>query len=254
LLQDFVAAYPCELEEIALVGHSMGGLVARSAAHYANALEASWVTKLTHVLCIGSPHFGAPLERAGNVLASVLRFFDTAGTRVPAALINARSAGIKDLRFGYVLDEDWAGKDPDAFLADGSHHAPFVDGVTYGYVAAHVHARREGTWPELLGDMLVQIPSASGEHRDPTRHLPFHLGHLIPGVVHMALTTHPAVYEQLKRFLTECRAREVSLEPCAGTCERGIDGGTRRAEQLADVTDGTAKTSDDSQKTEDKPL
>lgn len=205
LLAQFLAAYPCEVDEVALVGHSMGGLVARSAAHYGRAGGEAWAAKLTHVLCIGSPHLGAPLERAGHVVASVLRFFDTAGTQVPAKLINARSAGVKDLRYGYVLDEDWTDSDPDAFLRDSSRPAPFVEGVAYGYIAAHAHPQSDGIWSELLGDLLVQLPSASGHHPDEARRLPFHMGHVIPSVHHVALATHPAVYEQLKRFLNECR-------------------------------------------------
>ena len=187
----------------------MGGLVARSAAHYGNALSHAWVGKLSHLLSIGSPHFGAPLERAGNVLASVLGFFDTAGTQVPAKLINARSAGIKDLRFGSVLDEDWRDGDPDAFFTDTSKHAPFVDGVAYGYIAARLQPSGSGALGELLGDMLVQLPSATGQHRDETRHLPFHMGHVLEGINHVALTNHPAVYPQLVRFLKECRVQST---------------------------------------------
>jgi len=212
LLSELVAAYPCPVDEITLVGHSMGGLVARSAAHYGKALEQSWADKLTRLLCIGSPHFGAPLERAGNVVASVLRFFDTAGTQVPAKLINARSAGVKDLRFGYLLDEDWAGGDPDAFLDDRSHHAPFISGVTYGYIAARFRPLADGKLGELLGDLLVQVPSASGSHDNATRHLPFHMGHVLEGVHHIGLTTHPAVFEQLQRFLTEPASQALARD------------------------------------------
>jgi pimeloyl-ACP methyl ester carboxylesterase len=201
LLDALALAYPVELTQIALVGHSMGGLVARSAAHYGKALEQAWIRRLSHVLCIGSPHFGAPLERASNVLASVLGFFDVAGTQVPAKLLNARSAGVKDLRFGSVLDEDWLTSDPDAFFTDTSKHAPFVEGVAYGYVAAHLKPA-SGAVGELLGDLLVQLPSATGRHRDETRHLPFHMGHVLEGVHHVALTNHPAVYPQIVRFLS----------------------------------------------------
>jgi len=185
-----------------LVGHSMGGLVSRSAAHYGRALEQTWIDKLTHLLSIGSPHFGAPLEKAGNVLASVLGFFGTAGTQVPAKLLRARSAGVKDLRYGSIVDEDWEGRNPDAFLTDTSQHAPFVEGVTYGYVAARA-ASKTNPLGEWLGDLLVQIPSATGDHVDQTRRLPFHMGHVLEGVHHVALTNHRDVYVQLKRFLTE---------------------------------------------------
>lgn len=212
LIETVAENYPVPIAQLALVGHSMGGLVSRSAAHYARALSLHWCSKLSHVLCLGSPHFGAPLERASNVLASVLGFFDTAGTQVPAKLLNARSAGIKDLRFGSVLDEDWRDGDPDAFFKDTSHHAPFIDGVAYGYIAAHLRAPGTGPVGELLGDLLVQLPSASGVHRDQTRHLPFHMGHVLEGVNHIALTTHPAVYPQLVRFLKDCK---VDVMPSA---------------------------------------
>jgi pimeloyl-ACP methyl ester carboxylesterase len=207
LIEQLVASYPRQVEQLVLVGHSMGGLVSRSAAHYGKALDHAWVEKLSHLLAIGSPHFGAPLERAGNVLTSVLGFFDTAGTQVPAKVFNARSAGIKDLRFGSVLDEDWTDLDPDAFFKDTSQHAAFVEGVAYGYVASRLRPDDKSRVGELLGDLLVQLPSASGVHKDETRRLPFHMGHVLDGVHHVALTNHPDVYKQLVRFLTECRAR-----------------------------------------------
>jgi hypothetical protein len=61
-----------------------------------------------------------------------------------------------------------------------------------------------GAVGELLGDLLVQLPSATGEHRDETRRLPFHMGHILDGVNHVALTNHPAVYPQIVRFLSAC--------------------------------------------------
>ncbi|MDB4990873.1 MAG: hypothetical protein JWN04_6051 [Myxococcaceae bacterium] len=210
LVEQLLGSYPRQVEQIALVGHSMGGLVARSAAHYGKALEHSWVNQLTHLLAIGSPHFGAPLERASNVLSSVLGFFDTAGTQVPAKLLNARSAGIKDLRFGSVVDEDWMDGNPDAFFQDNSKHAPFLEGVSYGYVAASLRPQNSGAVGELLGDLLVQLPSASGQHRDEARRLPFHMGSVLDGVNHVALTNHPDVYKQLVRFLTECGSPRAS--------------------------------------------
>jgi pimeloyl-ACP methyl ester carboxylesterase len=211
LLEELVANYPIAVDELALVGHSMGGLVARSAAHYGSQLEQAWIRKLRHVLCIGSPHFGAPLERAGNVITSVLAYFDTAGTQVPAKVFNARSAGIKDMRFGSILDEDWKGHDPDAFFTDTSQHAAFVDGVSYGYIAARLQAAA-GFFGELVGDLLVQLPSASGQHRDATRVLPFHMGHVLEGVNHVALPTNPAVYAQLVRFLSEFEPSPAAVE------------------------------------------
>jgi pimeloyl-ACP methyl ester carboxylesterase len=209
LLSELVLAYPVDLEQVVLVGHSMGGLVARSAVHYGKELGQPWVEKLTHVLSIGTPHFGAPLERASNLLSAALGLFDAAGTQVPAKVLRARSAGIKDLCSGSVLDEDWMGRDVDAafFEPDPSRRsASLVDGVAYGYVAARVRPARSGLLGEWLGDLLVQVPSASGQHRDPARSIPFHMGHVVEGAHHVSLTTHPMVYRQLDRFLTECPA------------------------------------------------
>jgi pimeloyl-ACP methyl ester carboxylesterase len=139
-LAELLDALACE--ELLLVGHSMGGLVARSACYYGEKEQRRWPGALTHVFCLGSPHLGAPLEKAGNVITSVLGLVDLPGTQIPARVINARSAGIKDLRFGYLIDEDWEGRDPDALLEDNRQELPLLDGVTYAFIA---HEERERT-------------------------------------------------------------------------------------------------------------
>jgi pimeloyl-ACP methyl ester carboxylesterase len=198
-LNDIVQAYPAK--RILLVGHSMGGLVVRSAAHYGKATAAPWASALTHVFCIGSPNLGAPLEKAGNVLASVLALFDVAGTQVPAKILNGRSSGIKDLRFGYVVDEDWKDKDPDALLEDNRQSIPFVDGVLYCFVAGTLSKDPSHKVNDFLGDVLVRLPSASGHAPAPARRIPFHIGHVVGGVHHLALGNHPDVYAQIARVL-----------------------------------------------------
>jgi len=205
LLGDLVAAYPVDVTQIALVGHSMGGLVAQSASHYAEKLAAPWLPRLTHVLSIGSPHFGAPLARAGHLASAIAARFDTAATQVSAKVLRARSAGIQDLSTGRSLQEDWQGFEADANLFV-AQRCPFVAGVAYGYVAARFRPTDAGPLGEWVGDLLVHVPSASGFHADPERHIPFHMGHVVDGAHHAALTTHPDVYRQLRRFLVEGRA------------------------------------------------
>lgn len=209
-LQRLVDAWPGPLTQLVLVGHSMGGLVCRSAAHYAEADGMSALGKLSHVLCIGSPHHGAPLERAGNALASLLGLFDVAGTQVPAKILNARSAGIKDLRFGYVLDEEWTGQDPDAFLKDGRRDVPLAAGVMYGFIAATWLIGGKNPLGAWVGDMLVGVESASGGSVSQARHIPFQLGHVLHGIHHQALLTHPQVYEQLVRFIQSAFPAQVA--------------------------------------------
>ena len=129
LLDELMAAYPLPIEEIALVGHSMGGLVARSAASYGRQGGASWVDKLRHVACIGAPNLGAPLEKAVNLITGALRRVDAAGAQVPAQVLDSRSAGVKDLRYGYTHDEEWLGQDPDAVFNNARLNVPLVEGV-----------------------------------------------------------------------------------------------------------------------------
>jgi pimeloyl-ACP methyl ester carboxylesterase len=201
LITEVLEAYPVPVEEIALVGHSMGGLVARSAAHYAREHEESWVAHLRHVACIGSPHLGAPLEKAVSVLTGVLRNIDAAGAQVPAELLDSRSAGIKDLRYGYTIDEEWAGKDPDEVFADARRNVPLVDGVGYYFLAATFARDPAHPLGQLLGDLIVRLPSASGEAPEHARRIHFSSGAVLPGMNHLHIANHPAVYEALRDLL-----------------------------------------------------
>ena len=201
LLTEVLAAYPVPVEEIALVGHSMGGLVVRSAAHYAREHDEPWVTHLRHVACVGSPHLGAPLEKAVSVLTGVLRNVGAAGAQVPAELLDSRSAGVKDLRYGYTIDEEWAGKDPDEVFADARRHVPLVDGVGYYFLAATISRDPDHPLGQLLGDLMVRLPSASGEAPEHARRIHFSGGAVFPGMNHVHIANHPDVYEALRDLL-----------------------------------------------------
>jgi pimeloyl-ACP methyl ester carboxylesterase len=201
LLTEVLEAYPVPVEEIALVGHSMGGLVARSAAHYAREHDEPWVEHLRHVACIGSPHLGAPLEKAVSLLTGVLRNVDAAGAQVPAQLLDARSAGVKDLRYGYTIDEEWAGKDPDEVFADARRNVPLVDGVGYYFLAATISRDPVHPLGQLLGDLMVRLPSASGEAPEAARRIHFSSGAVLPGMSHVHIANHPDVYEALRDLL-----------------------------------------------------
>jgi pimeloyl-ACP methyl ester carboxylesterase len=201
LLTEVLDAYPVPVEEIALVGHSMGGLVARSAAHYAREHDEPWIAQLRHVACIGSPHLGAPLEKAVNLITGLLRNVEAAGAQVPADLLDSRSAGIKDLRYGYTVHEEWMGKDPDQVFADARRNVPLVDGVGYYFVAATISRDPDHPLGQLLGDLLVRLPSASGEAPEPARRIHFSGGAVIPGMNHVQIANHPEVYEALRDLL-----------------------------------------------------
>jgi pimeloyl-ACP methyl ester carboxylesterase len=186
LLDAVVAAWPVEVRAVSLVGHSMGGLVARSAAHYGNAAQARWLCVLRHVVCLGSPHLGAPLEKLANAGAWTLGLFPE--TRPFAHAINRRSAGIKDLRFGYVLDDEWRDVDPDALLATPAASPRCSTRWRTTSCPRHPVAR-------LIGDTLVRVASAAG-HAAWRRST-----HAIAPAGHLRLLNHPTVYELLRAWL-----------------------------------------------------
>ena len=198
-LEALVEAWPVPVDELVLVGHSMGGLVARSACHYGERDGAFWIGELRHVICLGSPHLGAPLERAAARGAHWLRRLPE--TEPLARLLTARSAGVKDLRYGGLLEEDWDGLDPDAWAPDGCGEVPFLPGVSYCYVGATVARDKDSPLGRLVGDVLVQFPSASGD--GPRRRLAFELenGLHVGGANHLQLLNHPKVYERLLGWL-----------------------------------------------------
>lgn len=201
LLAELCAAFPVPIEELAIVGHSMGGLVARSAAHYGAVHATRWVSKLRHVFCIGSPHLGAPLEKGVRLLATFLARIPAAAATVPAAVLDARSAGIRDLRHGYTIEDEWRDENTEAVLHDNRHDVPLVPGVGYYAVATTVTRDPDHPAGVLLGDLLVRAPSGAGLARAPERHVPFHARALIPGMTHVHMANHPAVYEVLRSCL-----------------------------------------------------
>lgn len=199
MLDGLVDGWPVSVEEIALVGHSMGGLLARSACHYAQCGSRRWVARVRHVFCLGTPHLGADAEKGLNVLGHALGVLPE--SRALARVVNARSVGIKDLRYGSCVEEDWFDWDPDEFLRDRCTEVPFLPDAGYYFVGASL---REGPLGELIGDLLVRLPSASGRGHRRGRRIPFDAGngYELSGVNHFELLNHPAVYEQIQIWLS----------------------------------------------------
>jgi pimeloyl-ACP methyl ester carboxylesterase len=200
------------VDEIVLVGHSMGGLVVRSACHYGERSEEPWVADVRHVFCLASPHLGAPLEKAANVAGWALGHLPE--TRPFARIVNGRSEGIKDLRFGYLVEEDWKDADPDALLENNRHHIPFLSTATYYYVSATLSRDPHHPLGQLVGDLLVRFPSATGEGAKGER-IPFHIdnGHHAGGLTHFHVLNDPDIYGQINAWLDREEARSLSGRP-----------------------------------------
>ena len=199
-LEGLVAGWPVVITELALIGHSMGGLVARSACHYAAAEAMLWPSLVRHVVSLGTPHLGAPLEKAAHLGQAALAAIPE--TRAMSRLLALRSAGIRDLRHGYLVDEDWSSGHARGLLEDSCSEIPLLASAAHYFVAATLASSPTSLGGRLLGDILVWYPSASGQGR--SRRIPFQAenGRHVGGISHFALLHHPAVYEHLRGWLS----------------------------------------------------
>jgi hypothetical protein len=208
-LQQLVRAWPVPVEEITLLCHSMGGLVARSALDQASTRRLAWARSPLRVIFLGTPHHGAPLERAGSWFDMLIGLSPYSAPFM--RLGKLRSAGIQDLRHGNLRNEDWQDRNGDG-LADGRTPMPLPDpSIAYAIAAstqnkAATHARKS-----VSGDGLVPVASALGQHPDPRFDL------LVPqtqrwvahGINHLDLLGSQAVYQRLHNWL----ATPVAISP-----------------------------------------
>ena len=193
LLDELVACH--EISQIALVGHSMGGLVARSACQAGG----DWTRVVRHTVSLGTPHTGAPLESAVHYASAALGVAPE--TRPFAGFLRRRSAGIRDLRSGSLVDEDWQGRDPEALRAAACAEVPLLPGAAHHFVAATVTSDASHPVARMIGDWLVLQPSASGRSRARVIGFRAEDGVHVGGTHHLALLNHPQVYEHLREWL-----------------------------------------------------
>jgi pimeloyl-ACP methyl ester carboxylesterase len=198
-LEQLFAAWPGEgFEELTIVAHSMGGLVTRSACHYALEAGHAWVERLRRTFLLGVPSRGAPLEQLAHVGAFTLEAIWTPWTKLIGKAINLRSAGIKDLRHGFVVDEDWRFQDLDR-LAYPVPTRPRDPSWVRWYVAVGRLGRAGSVLGATLGDGLVRPGSAQGWSLDPRARelLPPAEVRVFDETSHVALMNDPAVLAQL---------------------------------------------------------
>jgi hypothetical protein len=160
LLEALVDAWPVPVQRLALVGHSMGGLVLRSAGHAAIECEHRWPALVDTTISLGTPHLGAPLEQATHLATWALRAVPE--SRPIATVLGARSAGIKDLRHGRLVDAEWETLDPDALRGFERADVPLLPGARHHVVAATLTGSPDHPFGRIIGDLLVLTPSAHG--------------------------------------------------------------------------------------------
>ena len=188
MLETLLRKWPQPLQEVVIVGHSMGGLVARSAVHHGRSARHEWPRSLRRLLFVGTPHHGAPLERGGHRLDYIMELspYVAPFTR----LGKSRSAGITDLRYGSITDDD-------------QEFVPLPQDVECYALAATLGKRRDRVAERLVGDGLVPLDSALGRHKDAARTLAIPEGRQWVGyeMGHLELLGRPEVYAQLRKWL-----------------------------------------------------
>ena len=199
LMTRLVAAWPVPVDELVIVGHSMGGLVARSACNQTQGQ--AWLERLRTLVCLGTPHHGAPLERGGRRIDQLLGLSPYVAPF--ARLGKVRSAGITDLRYGNLQDADWQGRNRHDQQHDDRRPTPLPAGVAT-YLLAATTAEAPGPLHQaLIGDGLVPLASALGEHPDPALALqvPADRRHVVAGCSHLDLLCHAEVQARLQHWL-----------------------------------------------------
>jgi len=201
-LEQLVEYWPVEIEELTIVAHSMGGLLTRSAAHYAVQDDLQWPDHLKNIVFLGTPHHGAPLEQAGNWLDVIIG--STPYSAPFTRLVQLRSAGITDLRHGHVLDEDWQDQDRFKRKPDSREAVPLPADVACYTVAATTAARRGLLADRLIGDGLVPLRSALGQHDNAQQYLAFEKDSqwIIYHTNHIELLSSQAVSRQMIGWLS----------------------------------------------------
>lgn len=204
MLEELIQKNP-RIQSIDLIGHSMGGLVLRSALFYGKQNIYAWVPQVRHLVCIGSPHHGAILERFGFSLQQKLGSFPF--VKLIGHLVNIRSNGILDLRYGSVRDDDWEHlKARIGGMDDNRKPAPLPSHIHAFFVAGtleYEHHQKTQKARSMIGDGLVHVKSALGEHPNPRFQLKLPDSHkaVFYGLNHFEIQYHSSVSEQITRWL-----------------------------------------------------
>ena len=201
LLENVVKEWPVPVSEITILAHSMGGLISRSAIHYGHEQKQPWLKKLKKIVFLGTPHHGATLEQAGNYLEVILKAIPYA--KPFARLAKIRGAGVTDLRYGNLIDEDWQDIDQHSIQGDQRQHVPLPKKIACYSIAAVAGKATASKTKQRLGDHLVGIKSALGQHKNPAKNLDFKKDHtsIVYECNHVDLLSNQEVHTQIKKWL-----------------------------------------------------
>ncbi len=203
LLEELIQHWPVPVEELIILAHSMGGLVSRSAIHYGQQEQQSWTKQLKKIIFLGTPHHGAPLEQVGNFLDVVLENIPYA--KPFARLGKIRSAGVTDLRYGNLIDEDWQDDDRFKMQSDRRNHVPLPEQVACYSIAGITGKSSTSVSSKLRGDNMVSVQSALGQHKKPSKNLNFKKENtwIAEETTHSELLSNGDIYDRIKSWIKE---------------------------------------------------
>ncbi|HZP87016.1 MAG TPA: alpha/beta hydrolase [Burkholderiales bacterium] len=210
-IEALLHAWPVAVDELAIIGHSMGGLVARSACRYGAESGQAWLRHVSNIFFLGTPHLGAPLERAGSWIDAIL---DASPYSMAfARLGKIRSAGITDLRRGGLCDADWHGRDRFVRSQRYPQHVPLPRGIACHAFAASLGSASGTIIDRSIGDGLVPLDSALGQSKNTDRRLLFLKARRWIGyrMNHLDLLDCKEVYERIRRELDGTRSGSARL-------------------------------------------
>lgn len=201
LLEELLQIYPQSVSQLVLIGHSLGGLVIRSACHYGEQAGHSWTSTLDRVIYIGTPHDGVPWEALTAPLYGRLALSGNSLGRTIYKFYQSRSAAMRDVVDVALIDEHWQ---------EGNNHQqplPWFSGAEHYFIAGSINQNPSHILSQAFGDVLVPIGSAKArtaihEHF-PEPPMLRERSVVVPAVKHIALAHHPEVYAHLARWLNE---------------------------------------------------
>lgn len=196
LIGRLIDEFPIPVREVTLIGHSMGGLVIRSACHCGAARGQSWVRLTNRAIYLGSPHLGSPWEKAGHLVSLALGVSQNPIVRLTRSVSNLRSAGIQDLRHGDILEPESL-----SVGAPGQEEltaVPLCSGMDHYFVAGTLTESETHPMTLTFGDALVRLSSASAPGR--VAGLPPEHFAVFPGLGHMELSKSARVYAKLREW------------------------------------------------------
>ena len=199
LLQSLASAYPVPIEEMILIGYSMGGLLVRSACHFATEHGLSWLSHVQRAIYVGTPHLGAPAERIGRIVAKLLHAIPDPYTRLIGDIGDLRSAGIKDMGDADLRHEDRASLSGRLSLCDPRHPVPLLPSIRHALVAGSLSM--EPRIAALFGDSIVPVTSAIAQSMVEAGNLdlPPERVKVLPGRTHLDLPHDAEVYDFIKK-------------------------------------------------------